>query len=169
VYSSDLIVKAIKESGATFEGGSARQTLSELDHLLSTPGSYKTDWTRLIESDLFLNGRKSPCGDSVKALIDLSNAIIDGVDVRVLTRSLVDFAREMIIIGSLTEDETKEYPRKRVEMSVTIGPETLLKCFKIIAKAQRDSTLDNDTRVYLEVAIIEMGGVLKDRMARLER
>jgi DNA polymerase-3 subunit gamma/tau len=169
VYSSDLIVKAIKESGATFEGGSARQTLSELDHLLSTPGSYKTDWTRLIESDLFLNGRKSPCGDSVKALIDLSNAIIDGVDVRVLTRSLVDFAREMIIIGSLPEDETKEYPRKRVEMSVTIGPETLLKCFKIIAKAQRDSTLDNDTRVYLEVAIIEMGGVLKDRMARLER
>ena len=167
VYSKDLVAKAIRDSGATFEGGSVRQTLSELEHLIFTPEADKQDWTRRIEADLFLNGKKSKCGDSVKALIDLSLAIADGIDVRMLSRSLVDFIRELIILGSTPDENLGDAPVKRVEMAREIGPATLLKCFKIMAESQHGAIMDNDARVFLETAIIEMGAVLRLRMKTL--
>jgi DNA polymerase-3 subunit gamma/tau len=167
-FTDDLVNKVIKDAGVTFEGGSARQVLSELDHILSTPEAYKADWTRMIEADLFLDSVKNPLGNATKALLDLSNAVSDGVNVKTLTRSIVDFMREMVLILSLPDDMVKTYPAKRVDMARRLGPVTLLKCFKIMAKAQRDSTLDNDTRTYCEVALIEISSILRKRKKELE-
>lgn len=154
VYSSELIAKAIKQAGATVDGGSVRQTLSTLDHLLVNPDDEEKNWDSIIAGSLFL---KRNAG---KALADISAAIKAGDDPRDLINSLVATTREMVLLLHMPEDKVDKSQAKRRRVAQAYGDHVLLKCFTILGESQRDMQTTDDSRVYLEIAAIKIAGLL---------
>lgn len=154
VYSAELITKAIKQAGATVDGGSVRQTLSTLDHLLANPDDEEKNWDSIIAGSLFL---KRNAG---KALADISAAIKAGDDPRDLITSLVATTREMVLLLHMPEDKVDKSLMKRRKVAQAYGDHVLLKCFTILGESQRDMQTADDSRVYLEIAAIKIAGLL---------
>lgn len=154
-YSNDTIKKALKAAGVTVEGGSVRQTLSALEQVLTSPDVESHDWTTVIASDIYRNTSKSPRGDATKAILDLSGALADGEDPKNITAGLIEFTRDLLVAGHSTGNDKILVTRRKVANE--IGEPKLLKCIDQLAEATFRSTMDAETRVYLEQALVKMG------------
>lgn len=152
-YCLGLIGRAIKQANVGVEGGSVRETLSKLEKLATNPKVEEKNWELALAADLYSKH------DATKAIIDLSNAIRDGRDARDLIKSLVTTTRDMIVLMHVNT-QVDASQQKRRDAAMGIGDAGMLKCFSILGEAQRDMQMDDDARVYLEIAFIKISRVV---------
>ena len=152
-YCLGMIGRAIKQANVGVEGGSVRETLSKLEKLATNPKVEEKNWELALAADLYSKH------DATKAIIDLSNAIRDGRDARDLIKSLVTTTRDMIVLMHVNT-QVDASQQKRRDAAMGIGDAGMLKCFSILGEAQRDMQMDDDARVYLEIALIKISRVV---------
>ena len=108
------------------------------------------NWGNVIAKDLFKRH------DATRAIFDLGNAIKDGRDARDVTKELVNLVRDMIILLHMDPREIDASMSRRRDNAEELGDEVLLRCFSLLGEAQRDMQMDDDARIYLEIALIKI-------------
>lgn len=157
-YCQAEIWKAIKQANAGVEGGSVRETLSKLEKLIRNPDADDKNWEAVIAGDLYSKH------DAGKAIVDVANAIHAGRDPRDIIKELVKTTREMILLLH-TDMEVDAVMQRRRKAAERLGDAALLRCFSIFGEAQRDMQMDDDARIYLEVALVKVTRVVSARQA----
>lgn len=153
-YCPALIGRAIKQANVGVGGGSARETLSKLEKLVTNPRVEDKNWGNVIAKDLFKRH------DATRAIFDLGNAIKDGRDARDVTKELVNLVRDMIILLHMDPRKIDASMSRRRGNAEELGDEVLLRCFSLLGEAQRDMQMDDDARIYLEIALIKISRVV---------
>lgn len=159
VYSHEMILKAIRLSGVTVGGGSVRQVLSSLDYILSNPTQDIRNWNGRLANDVFNRN------DIPRALLHLSQALASGDDARDLTNSLLDTVRELVILEHTPEQDVDPSKLTRRKSAIRLGDKLLLFMFKRLGEACRDQLTSEDARIYLELALIDIGTAISKTAA----
>ncbi len=163
---TDAAIDAVLTQG----GGSARDTLSALELMVSTGG----DVSDVIDLDEFVQAMIDH--DPGRVLTAMAHAIGLGRDPRTLTEELIRHLRNGFL--SLMAPELVQLPQHRVDevaaQSQQLGAAALVRAIETLGSALVDMRHAPDPRILVEVALVQLthadaGGDLGALTARLER
>lgn len=152
-YTPRLFNAVFKRSHIGYEGGSVRQTLADLDYIMTTGAGEDTstvNYVGKIMNHLFVST------DIAQAFNDVSNALAQGYDSQDIMRELLTILRELIYISTRDENTLMPQDVSKYKVIQLRGLDSILYALSRISYALQQSHGDVDSRIYLEKALIEI-------------